>query len=819
MTKLNIRKLQWLLPVSLGILTPVASADVYLNGADVGTSYSTSGDLTGTNASNLLNIDATNGGATSLTIQAGDTIMDNDFRTIYIYGGATLGDLTNFGTIIGDTGNPIYVTTSSTITSFSNSGLIQSNTNGIASFLSYGTVGTFLNSGTIEHTGSSSAVIYNNATSVRNTGLIKSNTGHGVVIGYLNVASGGDFVNDGTIVTNGASGIEAVQIGDGADADVLSSFTNNGIIRNTGAGAAISVNPNATVTNGITNTGLIDGAVSLNTATLNLNGTSGRITGPVSGSTGSAVNVNGTFTTEGTVSVDTFNIASGGLLSMAHTVTATTFTNGGTLSVPSPGVTTLAGSGTSSTISGNYVQSVNGVLRTNVADGSNYSQLVVTGTATLPSNARIDVNVADPGYIFSATRLQDIIVAGTLASDGTFAVTDNSTLFNFNAVKDGDSVDLTLSAAGYTGVTDAVMATGNTMATGAAAALDTVISSSPSSELSRQFLALTSSQQVSDAVSQSLPAMARGIAVASRSAMRSVNRSIRSRLDDVVGLSSTEKKNADKRVWIKPFGSWADQDSLGGVPGFDARTYGAALGADTAASDSVRLGVAGAYAKTELESKSAVAPQDATLDFYQLIGYGRMSLDEYTSVDFQADVGKYTTEAHRQVSFASSIASSEYDSHTAHAGAGIGRRYDLNQQAQVRPSLRIDYTRIKNDAYSEAGAGPINLDVDSAKTEELLLSLEAQGRYRFDRRSAISGDVGIGYDAINERTTVNAAYAGAPGVRFTTRGAHSSPWIGRVGFGASHRTTSGVELFAHYDAEFREQFINQTFALTARYAF
>jgi len=60
----------------------------------------------------------------------------------------------------------------------------------------------------------------------------------------------------------------------------------------------------------------------------------------------------------------------------------------------------------------------------------------------------IDVNVANPNFAFTVTGMADIISAGTLTSDGTFAVTDNSALFDFTANKNGNAVDLALAAAG-----------------------------------------------------------------------------------------------------------------------------------------------------------------------------------------------------------------------------------------------------------------------------------------------------------------------------------------------------------------------------------
>ena len=59
-------------------------------------------------------------------------------------------------------------------------------------------------------------------------------------------------------------------------------------------------------------------AVSLGGSALTLEGTTGRVTGAVSGGTDSTVTVNGTFTTANTFNVDTFSVGAEGRLGAAE---------------------------------------------------------------------------------------------------------------------------------------------------------------------------------------------------------------------------------------------------------------------------------------------------------------------------------------------------------------------------------------------------------------------------------------------------------------------------------------------------------------------
>lgn len=799
-----------LLALSLALPASVANADIGVDGVNVGANYVTAGDVTGTNAASfLVNITAANGGATSFVVSAGDTIKENDSTTFYVAPGATLGTLDNRGTILGNVFNAINVNATGSITTLTNSGLIQGRVNGNAALALSGVIGTFANSGTLSNTGTSSTLIVNKATRIDNTGTMEANSGRAVLIGFSGVAAIGAFENNGTIVTNGA-GVEAVRLGDGADADVVASFVNNGTIRNTGGGAAIGVNSNTVITNGITNTGLIDGSVSLHTAALNLDGAVGRITGAVTGAAASRVNVNGNFTSESAFSVGTLNIASGGRFNLSRqTVTATTLTNAGTLTVDA---------GTTSTIAGNYVQDAGGVYRTSVASDTDYGRLVVSGSATLPVNARIDVNVSNPDFRFSAARLEDIISAGTLASDGTFAITDNSTLFDFSAVKDESTVDLKLTAV-RSGVLDAVKATGNVPAIAVATVLDAAIASAPTGPLAGLFVGLTGERAVSDAVSQTLPLLAGGTTTAATAALDGVNRIITSRNEANRGSSPGDDLMGNKNVWLKPFGSWTRQTDRAGVSGFKADSYGLIVGADGTPSTALRMGAAFAYSRSDIDGRSAVAPQSADLDIYQLIGYGSYSLDDRTHVDFQGNVGQNTTNGRRNIPFARSVASSRYDSLVTHVGAGIGRSYPLGGQTSLTPSLRVDYTRIKDKAYRETGAGALNLDVQSRSIEAFVVGIDAQWAHRFGVQSTVIADLGIGYDTLNKQPAMTASFAGAPGAVFTSYGIKPSPWLLRAGVGLAHQITRGFEITGRYDVEYRKRFVNQTASVKATWNF
>lgn len=333
------------------------------------------------------------------------------------------------------------------------------------------------------------------------------------------------------------------------------------------------------------------------------------------------------------------------------------------------------------------------------------------------------------------------------------------------------------------------------------------------------FSGLAGDQEVSRAASQTLPVLTGASLVATNSALFGINRIVQARIANNLGMSSGENFYGDKHVWLKPFGSWADQDFQNHAAGYKADTLGFVAGIDGTMSPALRVGGAFAYAKSDINAQSVSAPQGVDIDMYQLIGYGSYSLDERTEINFQADIGMNKNKGQRRIAFTSTTASASYDSLTAHLGVGIGRNYPISAQTTVTPSVRADYTTIREEGYTESGAGLLNLKVGTRSADSLILGIDGKLAHTVDDQTTFLANLGIGYDALAKETAIVSAYAGAPGASFTTHGVDPSPWLLRGGVGAVYKTKTGVELTGRYDAEVREKFVNQTASIKFRWLF
>lgn len=327
------------------------------------------------------------------------------------------------------------------------------------------------------------------------------------------------------------------------------------------------------------------------------------------------------------------------------------------------------------------------------------------------------------------------------------------------------------------------------------------------------------SQQQAAAVVQTLPLLTGGAQQAAGTALTGINRVIQSRQDVLRGLSSGGPFLRDHALWIKPFGSWARQSNEGSVAGFKARTGGIVLGGDADVSPNTRLGLAFSWAGASVNSRSVDAPNAASVRIYQLVGYGTHQLGNGSELTFQLDAGRNQTRGQRSLLFAGTTAHSRYSSSSWHAGLAWSRTVEQANGARYTPSVSLDYTRVRDSAYAETGAGVFNLDVAARRAQEIVLGADLRWSQPLSERTHWSAQAGVGYDFGARRSVITASFAGAPGAVFVTEGIRPSPWLLRGGVGLSHKTQQGTELLWRYDLEGRTGFLNQTASVKAVWRF
>ncbi|MBK9161015.1 MAG: autotransporter domain-containing protein [Nitrosomonadales bacterium] len=808
------------------------------------------GTITGTSLGIVI---YTGGSIGSITNNTGGSISGSA-AGITVYD--TLGSISNSGTIFG--GIQGVVLNNGIVTGgISNSGTISGVSKGIGLYNSSSVTGSITNnaggtiSGGTQGVGLSSSIvtggITNNAggtISSGRTGIYIHNSSFAGGISNNGTISGGNtaiMVSTGTSITGGitnngtitGTAFTGISIFNGALGGV-DSITNNGGGTISGAMTGIYL-ASGKVTGGITNSGTISGGTwavttigmsTLPTIDIGGNNTAsfvGAVNAPntaVSILNGASYTLNtaDAFTVASFTNNGTAMFAAGANSFDLTNVTGTTFTNNGVLSVADGGAATLTG---------NYTQSATGVLQVGASSAASYGTLNVTGTADLSASNAIDVNVAGANTLAAGNVLPGVLTAGTLTAGPAYTVTDNSALFDFTGATNVNAIDLTVVAAavapgGGTTAVSSVTAAGNTSALGAAAVFDALIAlggaAPPAMAPVITALGLLGTQQqVSAAIGQMLPLITGGMAQANLSNLHGVSRVIQARMEGARGLGlSSGDGMADRKAWVKPLGSWANQKDRNGAFGYAAQTYGVVVGADSELSQAYRMGAAFAYSHSNVDGNSGA--QAAGIDSYQAVLYGSNSLSDATEINWQADYAYNQNKGSRYIALVGSVASSSYTSDSIHLGAGIGHTMALNEQTSFTPSFRADYTSLSDKGYTETGAGALNLTVAGKTTDEFILAADGKLAHRLDDNTAVTANLGVGYDANAKQNSVTASFAGG-GAAFVTNGITPSSTVVRGGLGYVATTAGGVEITARYDLEARSGFTGQTASVKARWAF
>jgi outer membrane autotransporter protein len=485
--------------------------------------------------------------------------------------------------------------------------------------------------------------------------------------------------------------------------------------------------------------------------------------------------------TSSTITGGITNYEGGNIIGRAQTG-VNDFTNEGTFTNKinsSSSASAATGTASNSSVN-NFVQSSTGLYQMAASGtavrGTDYSSLTASGNAIVGGSVFIDV--ANSFTASTGDTLASVFQAGGAATNNITQITDNSLQYAFRAVMNGaQDIDFVITNTGITSIAGAnTTGTGGTRSTrNAAHIID------GNSDLQEYFSEMTSATDVVEATKSTLPLLSGAQQVAVNTSLVTINRIVQARVEGSSGLSAGDEVHSDRYGWVKPFGSWADQNNKNGVDGYTARTGGVVIGMDGAVSNAARLGVSLAYANSNLKGKSSVSSNKADVDTYTLLGYGSYVLQDDLELNFQAGAGYSQTDGSRSLSFANSIASSDYDSWNATLGVGVGKLYHLFPTTTVTPSIRTDYTFVRADSYEETGAGVWNLNVDSKTNQQWIFEAGGKVDHQVTDDVRITANLGAGYDVLNSRPDIVAAYAGAPGSVFTSYGIKSDPWLGRGG--------------------------------------
>ena len=748
------------------------------------------GDDTITNSGDIIGRISITGGSDTITNSATGVIEnlttgDNTQNAIRITGGDLNGGLDNDGRIATDFAPAIAVDNGADVT-----GLID-------------------NSGLIEGTepgGSGFGISVLNAASDISGGIV--NQAGGSITGTLTAINIGQNANISGGITNFGEidGAGFVGIGTFVGGDISGGVTNEvgGVIKGrTGIAVGSSGFSVGAISGGITNRGTIEGtsgtAIDLSGATavtqLTIDG--GRIIGDVTDNTlavgrSPVVVIGSGFKTEGdfTVSDLVVNAGQDFTISSDNLVTL----NDMTASMGTITFELSPSSGVQLDVTSNDVdisQSTIGVLNNGRTFSVGEAILIATGNGVVNNGAGqalddamnnltfFDIQVADgaTGGVGTNEEVYLLVSAAANPCDGQFA-------FNPN----GPCKTL----ATLTGTTNQQL---------------------------MEIISGTNDSNAEDVLNATIPQIDGASSATAQNVTGNTLRLVSDRLTVIrdggrsaSGISSGDLTE-DLQVWGQVFGQAIDQGRRDGIAGFDARTRGVTVGADTeGVHDNATVGVAFSYANTDVSSNS-VNNTRSDIDSYNISLYGDydLSKDTYLIGDIGYTYGDNDSTRFNVGGVAGLNADSDYGSHQVEARVIAARDYHPTQYEGVRvtPKVQAHYIRYQNEDIDETGAGGANLNIDSEALNilEFGVGVDVRKDYTQQNGAILSPEISVGYryDVIGDAVQTTSTFdAGGPS--FTSEGADPDQDTLNLGLGIGYTTPENIELTVSYDYENKDEF-------------
>lgn len=752
---------------------------------------------------------------------------------------STQGDLINTGSISSSDEAGVLVEQGAVLANIDNSGEITGATAAIGVLDGSSSIGTITNNAGGTITGGTFGAI-----SALNGGVIGTVINDGTIAGTTDFgAGGGNFINDGT--AGAVTGASTVTNG-GTIGDVVLVAT-GGTFGNTGGSAGDVFNAIGTVSNagvvgdidfvGTNNTFLnADTAGNINNVNLvtNLGGDIGDIVFE-SGLTAVYSSVGNT--NVGSIDgVDAIQVLQDGQSAGVSTATVNgNLTFGGLLTVQATG-------------------SASGI--------NQHSQLAVSGDADV-TGANVFVIATGIDLFTMGDKFTFLSASGTLTSNISdftacdidldtgcetplMSITDNSEVLDFNVVQQDNELIAVIGEVDFTPTLPPTGGgnTGSGNTNNVATSLNAVVqsnsgsSSFSSSELGQVVNALAN-------IDASTPEGQRQYAVAlsSLDADTVEGGSLSALEADTVAASTIDNRTAALRgyygisgavagdplgingFWVQGYDNETDQGVRDDVDGFDADTYGVALGIDAPVGERIIVGAAFSYADTEVDMKNT-SPNGLEIDSYRLAAYGSYNADTFY-LDGQVAYALNDYESKRAISPLLSatplVAKGQHDGDQYNFRLRGGYPIATASGLYVTPVAEMNYTYLKEDSYTETGAGNASLRISSDDVEVLVLAVGAKLAYPVTTANEVTWipelSLTYAYDTIGDEVEVDSNFVGVTGAAFITNGASIEQEAFKAGLKLRAFGQGNFSFAASYDYVDKQHYDSQSITATVRYDF
>lgn len=701
-----------------------------------------------------------------------------------------------------------------------------------------------------------------------------------VVVTTGNLDANVTATNTGTLKLNGvstvsgtvgASGSAIANLEAGAGGAVVFSATSAPVYATT---TTIKGNNNVTFSGGLSGTTLafgnttatvkIGAGTNLAAATTSTGGTTGKGTVQFLGATTLANAIGTTANVLTKVQFDTGAVSIGGdmyaadsassiEIGAASAATATytaskAFGGGITLSnssVLDMGVYKLTGDNTAN-IGSSLTTTTGSTIKTTLntitgTDTANFGNIVLragagstngTGKATIVAGTKVYVTVGTGLNIANGTKytIVDGAVNGGVATLTDGNITTNSSVLTFT--QDTSSTqDLIIQASRASYSTAASLSAGATGSSAGTVLTDLANAGTATGDMATVLTTLDtySATQLSTEIKKLAPVANNSISVAAIAAVSSGLNTVATRLASVRGdvLAAADGETGlaagnagySRAFWMRAFGASNKQNMRDGFDGYKARSSGISFGADTEVSDGLTMGAALTYASTMVDQQDTRQGDSTEIKSYQLTGYGSKEFG-LAYVDGMVAYAQHKNKASRATAL-SRTAKGDYDSDQWIARLGGGYRINIAEKMQFVPLATLEWSSLKQHAYTETNADALNLSYGANTTTRVRSGLGARlGTETTWNGTTVRPEVHAvwHHDFKDAGTDTTANFTGG-GAAFTTTGQKIAKDSYNLGGGLSFLPGKTSKVTLGYDYEGRSGFNGQSIQVTGRWDF
>ena len=273
--------------------------------------------------------------------------------------------------------------------------------------------------------------------------------------------------------------------------------------------------------------------------------------------------------------------------------------------------------------------------------------------------------------------------------------------------------------------------------------------------------------------------------------------------------------------WVQVFGQYISQGKREDFRGYDATTWGIALGVDKQYGNNLLLGTAFSYTNIYLSVEENYAKSN--INNFQFSIYGSYDITENWYVSAQTSyVLGYNANSRYNAGLSGKTAEGSFFSNQWLTQTQLGYAFDIYDSMTLIPVLLNTLNYYGSNSYTESGAGGANLHVGSSNLWNYSLGggVNYEWKIQLSDYTSLIPSLFAGYSIslLNPAVSGTAQFTGG-GAEFSTEGMVPGRDSFLLNTGILYEASDSIEVRLDYNLIVKDKFTSQTGILKASYLF